>query len=750
MRNRQNKPARHGRGYTILMLILTVLLLAVMELNKNTIAGWILVLTVWVAYFILIRRFPRFIDRNKSGITKEKSNNGSLHATEGTAGSANQNEPTTTAEQTAGKQHKSRRFIVLLRIALPVALILSFLISQPPVKAVPASDAAHPEVTDVITVAQGELTGVRSADGAVEIFAGIPYAKPPVGALRWKEPEDPAPWDGVRACDTFAPMSMQPRNSTIYNSLAQIVGYHDYKISLKDNYIEPMSEDSLYLNIWRPSTTRLREIANVEQDAASDATAGASAKAAEVDPGSDDAPGESPASADMSAGLPVLVYIHGGSLKTGQPWYADYAGTGLAKEGVIVVNLGYRLGVFGFYGNEALAAESPNHTTGNYGLLDQIKALEWVRDNIAAFGGDPDNVTLAGESAGSACVSALLASPQAKGLFRRAILESSTVAAPVPAHSFRTFDKTLEAGASLYTATGAQSLNDLRALSAEDLVRYTEDNHHITVDGYVLPKTPYEAFLDGDKLNAEAILNGFNGQESAAFLLFDKVTQKNFEEKLADNFSFVLPATTSGSVSRQGGTAAAGDSVAGDSTIDNAASTDQTDSGTPATPEDWDDALAEIAAVYPTGSDKEASGAMQEILSALWFSYGHFCLTRQAMAQDIPVYEYYFTQQNGRLGNWHSGEEVYCYGNIPADSSLYTDEDRELGRIMLTYWKNFAATGDPKGDVPAWNPVTEAGTVTEFNSADGKYVQEVRDPYLPLYAIFDRMYGTRSEVNKVQ
>ena len=128
------------------------------------------------------------------------------------------------------------------------------------------------------------------------------------------------------------------------------------------------------------------------------------------------------------SGLPVLVYIHGGSLQTGQPWYADYRGEGLARKDVVVVNMGYRLGVFGFLATDELMDEAGS--AGNYGLMDQIKALQWVQENIEAFGGDPGNVTLAGESAGAACVSALCVSPEAKGLFRRAIAESSTVTAP--------------------------------------------------------------------------------------------------------------------------------------------------------------------------------------------------------------------------------------------------------------------------------------------------------------------------------
>ncbi len=277
-------------------------------------------------------------------------------------------------------------------------------LTYPPVKRVPAYLEGKTSPTEVLELRDGKVTGVVDESIGVELYAGIPYAAPPVGDLRWKEPQDPVPWQGVLKADTFAPMEMQPRNLPIYYSLAQIIGYHDYRwFAPDDNYRPAVSEDCLYLNVWKPA-------GKIENP------------------------------------LPVLVYIHGGSLQTGQPWYADYRGTHLAKEGVVVVNLGYRLGVFGYLALEELQAESPNGTTGNYGLLDQIKALEWVRDNIASFGGDPGNVTLAGESAGSASVSAICTSPLAKGLFRRVVMESSTVASETPPHSYRQLSDALKSG----------------------------------------------------------------------------------------------------------------------------------------------------------------------------------------------------------------------------------------------------------------------------------------------------------------
>jgi para-nitrobenzyl esterase len=472
----------------------------------------------------------------------------------------------------------------------------------------------------------------------VEVYAGIPYAKPPVGELRWREPQDPEPWTGILDADRFAPMSMQPTNGPVYESLRQIIGYHDYKITSSDDYMPPVSEDSLYLNIWKP--------AGEEKD------------------------------------LPVLVYVHGGSLQSGQTWYSDYSGDGLAREGVIVVNMGYRLGIFGFFADEELAAESENGTTGNYGLLDQIKALEWVRDNISAFGGDPGNVTLAGESAGSACVSALCTSPLAKGLFRRAVLESSTFAPEVPPHSFRPFSDALEAGRKTKDELGCRSVAELRALPAEKLVNYASQHHHVTVDGYALTETPYESYKKGVH-NEEAILHGYNSEESAAFILFERTTLKNYEKKVRSYYG---------------------------------------------------EKADRILEIYSPSNDKEAGDYWAAVYGAEFFDYPHYCLNRLAAENGIPVYQYYFSRKNGRLGSWHSGEEVYLYGNVPADSKLYDERDRELGRQLTSYLVNFAKTGDPNGPgLPEWSVNSASEDVMGFGDETGM----MKEPKHALFDIFD-------------
>ena len=579
------------------LILIGVLFLTLLEFNKNSLWGWVLALIALVGFFFLRR-----------GVLADKS--------------------------------------WLLRaggwLGLIAVLTAILFCTQGPYLRRSAVEGKDPAVTEIVTVKQGQLTGLTTADGAVEVYAGIPYAKPPVGDLRWREPQDPEPWEGVFAADRFAPMGMQPSNGAIYGSLADIIGYHDYQITTKDNFRDMMSEDSLYLNVWKP--------AGEVKDA------------------------------------PVLVYIHGGSLMTGQPWYADYSGEGLARDGVVVVNMGYRLGVFGFYADPELAAESPNGTTGNYGLLDQIKALEWVRDNIAAFGGDPDNVTVAGESAGSACVTALCTSPLAKGLFRRAIGESSTTTAPRPAHSYRSLEEAYATGAATKEIFGAKSVADLRAVPAEELVSATNQNHHITVDGYVLTESPYESYRKGVH-NEEAIFHGYNLTESALFTLFDNASMKNYEKKVRAYFG------------------------------------DQAD---------------EVLALYPASTDAEAKAAWIDIYSAVFFNYGHYCWTRQALAGGEPVYEYFFTKSNGRLGGNHGGEEVYFYGNIPAGSKLYDASDRALGEIMHAYFRNFIASGDPNGSgLPAWNAVTDPTRIFEL----GENVGETDERWLGIYAILDEMQG---------
>ncbi|MBR3358286.1 MAG: carboxylesterase family protein [Solobacterium sp.] len=573
----------------IIWAVLTLLALTFLELNHNTVLGWIL-------FAVLAVGFPP-VYRNQRG---------------------------------------GRRFTAwILFLILTGAVIF---VSQPPVRNVPAVSVKRPEYTSVIHLNDGPVMGVVSEDGETEVFAGIPYAAPPVGELRWKAPQDPEPWHSIRMCDAFAPMSMQSVQPPWFSSLAQIVGYHNLSASLSDNWRPPVSEDSLYVNVWKPR--------------------------------------------GICEGLPVIVYIHGGSLQTGQPWFDDYSGETFAKNGVITVNMGYRLGVFGFLADASLLEE--DGTTGNYGLLDQIKALEWVRDNIAQFGGDPANVTIIGESAGAVCVDALCVSPLARGLFTKAVMESSTVSSPFPPHSYRSLEKALASGKELLAGYGCTSIDELRQIDAAELVGEMDSQHHITPDGYVFTDDPYILRRSGVH-NESALLHGFNTGESGPFLLFDKTDLSNYEEKLRRYFG-----------------------------------------------EYTDDVLA----LYPAYTDKQAAANWAEIYGAIFFSYSHSALNRLAVQNQEPVYAYLFSKTNKRLSDWHSGELPYVFGRIPAKSSLYDAEDRRLSRIMLAYWASFAKTGVPQAEgAPEWPVNSGSDHLMEL----GDSVQLIDDPYLPLYGIMDRM-----------
>ena len=573
----------------IFWAVLTLLTLTFLELNHNTVFGWIL-------YLILAAGFPLYY-RNLRGST---------------------------------------RFTAwILFLALTGGILY---LSRPPVRNVPAVSAKKQQYTSVIHLEDGPVMGVVSKDGETELFAGIPYAKPPVGELRWKAPQAPDQWRSIRICDRFAPMSMQVVQPPVISSLAQIIGYHDWSASFSDNYQAPASEDSLYLNVWKPR--------------------------------------------GICEKLPVIVFIHGGSLQTGQPWYDDYSGETFAKNGVITVNMGYRLGIFGFLADESLLAE--DGTTGNYGLLDQIKALEWVRDNIEYFGGDPANVTLVGESAGAVCVDALCVSPLARGLFSKAVLESSTVSSPQPPHSYRSLEDALASGKEILEKYGCSDIEELRQISAAKLVGEMDSQHHITPDGYVFSDDPYILRKNGVH-NEKAILHGFNTGESGPFLLFDKTELSNFPDKVRRYFG---------------------------------------------------EYADEVLELYQPLSDSEAAEDWAEIYGAIFFNYSHSALNRLAVLNKEPVYAYLFSKTNKRLSDWHSGELAYAFGRIPENSSLYDDSDRALSRTMLACWTAFAKTGVPQAEgMPEWPVNSGSGQLMEL----GDSVQVIDDPYLPLYEIMDRL-----------
>jgi len=306
----------------------------------------------------------------------------------------------------------------------------------------------------VVQVPVGALRGVEQ-DG-LRVFRGVPYAAAPVGTLRWKPPVAAPAWTGVRDALDFGPVCHQPkpRPGGIYSSP-----------------IKAMSEDCLSLNVWAP---------------------------------------------DGAKKAPVLVWIHGGSLIGGASSEGMYDGAALARQGLVVVSINYRLGVLGYMGHPELSAESPDHVSGNYGLLDQIAALKWVQANIASFGGDPSNVTIAGESAGGLSVMYLMASPPARGLFHRAIAQSAYMISTPSLREAKYGHVPAEAmGAATAAKLGAKSLADLRAMDADSLTTGALAAGFLTfgaVDGKVLPAQLVDVFDRGEQARVP-ILAGFNSGE---------------------------------------------------------------------------------------------------------------------------------------------------------------------------------------------------------------------------------------------
>ena len=562
------------KAFLVFFILFAVCFAVLLELGKNTLLGWFLAPALFAAFLVL---------------------HGKLLSA------------------------KKLPMRILSWVAFVLVLCATFLLSSPPEKQTPAVDVKHPAQTEIVTVKQGQVRGVKNKDESVEVFAGIPYAAPPVGDLRWKAPQPPEKWDDVRECDTFAPMSMQPRNHPIYETLLQLVGFHRFAITPKDNYLDAMSEDSLYLNIWRP--------------------------------------------AKVTKNTPVLFFIHGGSLMTGKTWYTEYNGEAFAQKGVIVVNCAYRLGVFGYYANKELQEEDEHGSTGNYGLLDQIAALQWVHDNIASFGGDPDNITIAGESAGSSSVNALCVSPLAKGLFKRAIAESSGISGKAPYHSYRTLRGAMNTGMEIMAEFGGGMVEDLRKLPAKELVKTKFKNDSMCADGYAIIEDPYYTYLKNEN-NEEALLNGFNAHEAAVFTYPYKVNADTYADALSD----VLGSHAEKAVKLY--------------------------------PAEELDKNYRLALVEAGGS---AKGSFNKIVSAAWIGYSHYVWSNAMADEGKDVYLYYFTKDNGSLGSNHAGELPYAYGNLRYHANLYDETDFALTEAMQQYWINFIKTGDPNGKgLPEW------------------------------------------------
>ncbi|MCA1218785.1 carboxylesterase/lipase family protein [Streptomyces sp. 8L] len=477
----------------------------------------------------------------------------------------------------------------------------------------------------------GPVEGIPGRDRSVTVFRGIPYAAPPVGELRWRPPEPPVPWRGVRLADSFGPLCPQPGPDG-----APAGGR------------PPMSEDCLHLNVWSPASGTAR--------------------------------------------LPVLVWIHGGGFRTGTGADPRTDGENLARKGVVVVTFDHRLGALGFLATPGLSAESDHGASGNYGLLDCVAVLRWVRDNIAGFGGDPARVTVAGQSAGAGAVNFLAMSPLAGGLFHRAVAQSHARCPGDPelrylSTSYRTARDAERAGDRVAAALGARSPRELRALpwqsllAVGDLVDDTVETgsdarpplFRPVVDGWVLPEG-YARTYDTGGQNDVAYLAGGNLDESGA----------------VPEASFAALRAAGGAVRRPGAPpvhVTVADHVA-------------------AARRKYGAMAEEFLALYPAATDDEAARAANRAVRDNARVSTHLWARRWLAHGSGPVHTYFWTHRSPaesppRAG--HGSEIDYVFGNLDPARAAWTAEDRDIARIMSSYWANFARTGDPNGPgLPRW------------------------------------------------
>ncbi|HEV3238999.1 MAG TPA: carboxylesterase family protein [Casimicrobiaceae bacterium] len=464
-----------------------------------------------------------------------------------------------------------------------------------------AQAAAAPQVL----TESGAISGM--SERGVSVYKGVPFAAPPVGALRWRPPAAVAPWAGIRKADVFAAACMQEG------------------VSMPGETPPTVSEDCLYLNIWTPA--------------------------------------KSPAEQ-----LPVIVWIYGGGYRNGAASMPLYWGERLAHQGVIVVTIAYRLGPLGFLALPELTRESPHRSSGNYGLMDQIAALEWVQRNVVAFGGDPGRVTIAGQSSGSMSVSVLMASPRAKGLFQRAIGESGGLFEPLQLAPSYLLANAERDGEKYRASLEVASLEELRRLPAARLMGGGNAGGvtHPVIEPYLLPVAPYEAFASGQQ-NDVPLLVGSNAEEARSLTDVSHTTAATFAADIERSFGQLPPA---------------------------------------------------IVAAYPHATDEAAQKGRLDLERDLRFGWDMWAWARlQATTGRSPVYYYSFRKQppfpiGSVYADWgasHFAELWYVFDHLNQAPWRWSRGDRTLARDMSSYWSNFARSGDPNGSgLPPWPAFTNA------------------------------------------
>jgi len=461
-----------------------------------------------------------------------------------------------------------------------------------------AISSARADDGSVVRVNSGlvrECVAARAGD--VRVFRGIPFSASTAGANRWRAPQPVEPWDDTRACDEFGPACPQPsypKDSVYYREP------------------EKQSEDCLHLNVWTAAT-------------------------------------------DAAERRPVMVWIHGGALTRGSGAVNVYDGSALARKGVVVVTINYRLGPLGFFAHPELSAESSQKVSGNYGLLDQVAALKWVQQNIAGFGGDPGCVTIFGESAGSLSVNVLVASPLAKGLFHRAIGQSGTAF-----RALSTLGAAAEQGQKL---AGDASLAELRQLAPEKLLELANSRGDgraaPIVDGWLLPEQPRAIYAAG-KQNQVPTIMGSNADEMTT--LSPAGSRPKTLKALQAQVALLL--------------------------------------GDPAA----------VNRLYPATSDAEAERAYLDLVGDVTFTLPARMWARWLAQGGGEAYLYQFTRvpseaQSAGLGAFHAAEIAYVFDNLDRLERRIDRVDRWLADTMSTYWTTFARTGDPNtSGLPQWKP----------------------------------------------
>jgi len=492
-----------------------------------------------------------------------------------------------------------------------IMLIVGLFVCVPGLKAQSVKLSAGPEAKrssvnghrlseTPIQTESGSISGYYNDKTSVTSFKGIPFAAPPVGELRWKAPQPAKPWKGVKECVAFGPSPMQPTPVSFLMIGPEFVVPQ-----------QPLSEDCLYLNVW---------------------TAAKSAKEKR----------------------PVLIWIYGGGFQTGGSAASGYSGEALAEQGIIFVSFNYRLGIFGFLAHPELTAESDHHSSGNYALMDMIAAISWVRKNIGAFGGDPDRITIAGQSAGSASVNCLLASPPASGLFQGAIGESGSLVLENPILHMNSLAVAENEGLRIATKLNAANLKALRAIPAEELQKNAGGFFAPIVDGYILPFRVSDTYNKNLQTHVP-LLTGWNGDEGFMF-------------GIAKKEDFAKQATMFGA----------------DSNL--------------------------FRKYFPSTSDSQsvASQIAFAVDKTIALSQYQWALKQNETGKP-DTYVYVFTRKppstgdKKKFGAYHTAEIGYVLHTLDSIQRKWEPVDRRLEKMMSAYWVQFVKTGNPNmTGLPHW------------------------------------------------